>query len=136
MARKRSPARLVIAVSVAMLLAVFLLYTSIAGGGTLQLKPSEVAGHTGVVSLTGKLVAKPTGDAHGTGLRFLVRDVTGGSGRVPVVYKGSVPDMLKIDSDVTVQGTLRNGVFVAKRDTLITKCPSKYQPAKKTNTPA
>ncbi len=37
---------------------------------------------------------------------------------------------------MTVQGTLRNGVFVAKRDTLITKCPSKYQPAKKTNTPA
>ena len=125
-----------IALSVAMLLAVFLLYTSIAGGGTLQLKPSELAGHAGVVSLTGKVVGKPTGDAHGDGLRFVVRDVTGGAGRVPVVYKGSVPNMLKADADVTVQGTLSNGVFVAKRDTLITKCPSKYQPAKKTNSPA
>ncbi len=95
MARKRSPARLVIAVSVAMLLAVFLLYTSIAGGGTLQLKPSELAGHAGVVSLTGKLVGKPTGNAHGNGLHFVVRDVSGGAGRVPVVYKGSVPDMLR-----------------------------------------
>lgn len=135
MARKRSPARLVIALSVAMLLAVFLLYTSTAGG-TLQLQPSELAGHAGVVSLTGKLIGKPTGDAHGDGLRFVVRDVEGGAGRVAVVYKGSVPDMLKADSDVTVQGKLSSGVFVAKRDTLITKCPSKYQPAKKTNSPA
>ena len=135
MARKRSPARLVIALSVAMLLAVFLLYTSTAGG-TLQLKPSELPGHRGVVSLTGKLVGKPTGDAHGDGLRFVVRDVRGGSGRVPVVYKGSVPDLLKANADVTVQGQLSNGVFVAKRDTLITKCPSKYQPAKKSNLPA
>ena len=66
----------------------------------------------------------------------MVRDVTGGAGRVPVVYKGSVPDMLKADADVTVQGKLANGVFVAKRDTLVTKCPSKYQPAQKTNSPA
>ncbi len=48
-----------------------------------------------------------------------------------MLYKGTVPDMLKQDADVTVRGQLRNGVFVAKRDTLITKCPSKYQPAKK-----
>jgi len=40
-ARKRSPARLVIALSIAAVLAVFLLYTSIAGGGTPSLKPSQ-----------------------------------------------------------------------------------------------
>jgi len=27
-----------------------------------------------------------------------------------------------------VDGRYRNGVFVAKRDTLVTKCPSKYTP--------
>ncbi len=122
-----------IALAVAMLLAVFLVYTSVAGNGTAQVRPSDLAGHAGVVSLTGRLVAKPTGDAHGAGLHFVVRDVKGGTARVPVVYKGTVPDMLKANSDVTVQGELRNGVFVAKRDTLITKCPSKYQPAKKTS---
>ena len=42
-ARKRSPARLVIALSIAAVLAVFLLYTSIAGGGTPSVKPSELA---------------------------------------------------------------------------------------------
>ena len=114
-----------------MLLAVFLLYTSIAGDATAQVQPSQLAGHVGVVALTGKVVGTPTGDAHGAGLRFVVRDIGGGTRTVPVLYKGTVPDMLKQDADVTVRGQLRNGVFVAKRDTLITKCPSKYQPAKK-----
>ena len=43
--RKRSRARLVVALSVAAVLAVFLLYTSIAGGGTPSLPPSQLAGH-------------------------------------------------------------------------------------------
>ena len=46
-ARKRNPARLVIALSVAAVLAVFLLYTSIAGGGTPSVAPSELAGQEG-----------------------------------------------------------------------------------------
>jgi cytochrome c-type biogenesis protein CcmE len=132
-ARKRSPARLVIALSVAMLLAVFLLYTSIAGDATAQVKPSQLAGHTGVVSLTGMVVGRPTGDAHGSGLRMVVRDIEGGKASVPVVYRGSVPDLLKADAHITVQGQLEHGVFMAKPGTLITKCPSKYQPAKKTS---
>ena len=53
-ARKANPARLVIALSVAAALAVFLLYTSIAGGGTPSLRPSTLAGHTGKVSLAGR----------------------------------------------------------------------------------
>ena len=52
-ARKASPARLVIALSVAAVLAVFLLYTSIAGGGNPSLAPSELAGRTGEVQLAG-----------------------------------------------------------------------------------
>ena len=126
MARKRSPARLVIALSVAAVLGVFLLYTSIAGGGTPSLQPSQLAGHSGSVILGGHVVGHPTGDARGaTGLRFTVRDPKG-TATVPVVYYGSVPDQFRTDRDIAVQGTLRNGVFVAKRDTLVTKCPSKY----------
>jgi cytochrome c-type biogenesis protein CcmE len=132
-ARKRSPARLVIALSVAMLLAVFLLYTSIAGDATAQVKPSQLAGHAGVVSLTGMVVGRPIGDAHGNGLRMVVRDIEGGKASVPVLYKGSVPDLLKADAHITVQGQLEHGVFMAKPGTLITKCPSKYAPAKKTS---
>ena len=49
---------------------------------------------------------------------------------VPVVFKGSVPDLFKAGRHVTVEGTLRRGVFVAKPGSLVTKCPSKYAPAK------
>ena len=44
-----NPARLVIALSVASVLAVFLLYTSIAGGGNPSVSPSELAGHEAMV---------------------------------------------------------------------------------------
>jgi cytochrome c-type biogenesis protein CcmE len=46
---------------------------------------------------------------------------------VPVVYRGTVPDLFRTDRDVQVDGQLRNGVFVATPGTMITKCPSKYQ---------
>ncbi len=128
MARTSSPARLVIALSVAALLAVFLLYTSIAGGGTPSLSPSELEGRKGVVSLAGEVVGKPRGDARGSGLRFRVRDIEGGRASVLVVYRCSVPDIFETGRHVLVKGQLRNGVFVAERDTLMTKCPSKYTP--------
>ena len=79
-------------------LAVFLLYTSIAGGGTPSLRPSTLQGHTGKVAI------------------------------VPVVYKGSVPDLFRAGRDIVVEGRLVNGVFVAVPGTLVTKCPSKYTP--------
>jgi cytochrome c-type biogenesis protein CcmE len=126
-ARRGNPARLVVALSVAAVLAVFLLYTSIAGGGTPSLRPSQLAGHQGRVSLMGQVVGTPSGDAHVAGLRFRLRDVKGTT-TVPVVYKGSVPDLFKTGRDVVVDGRLRNGVFVAVPDTLVTKCPSKFAP--------
>jgi cytochrome c-type biogenesis protein CcmE len=128
-ARKRSPARLVVALSVAMVLAVFLLYTSIAGGGHATLKPSQLAGRTASVTLSGKVVGKVTGDAHAAGMRFLLRDVQG-TATVPVLYKGTVPDLFKSQRDISLEGRLQNGVFVAEPGTMITKCPSKYQAEK------
>ncbi len=131
MTRKRSPARLVIALSIAAVLAVFLLYTSIAGGGTPSVKPSELAGQTGPVSLVGRVVGKPTGDAHEGGLRFRLRDVKATSGAtVPVLYTGSVPDLFASGRDIVVDGTLTNGTFVATPGTMVTKCPSKYTAVK------
>ncbi|MGZ4314586.1 MAG: cytochrome c maturation protein CcmE domain-containing protein [Gaiellaceae bacterium] len=127
MARRGSPARLVIALSVAAVLAVFLLYTSIAGGGTPVVRPSQLANHHGRVSLMGQVVGRPSGDAHAAGKRFQLRDVKG-TKTITVVYKGSVPDLFKTGRDVVVDGQLRNGVFIAVPDTLVTKCPSKYQP--------
>jgi cytochrome c-type biogenesis protein CcmE len=127
-ARRGSPARLIIALSVAAALAIFLVYTSIAGGGTPVVRPSNLAGHNGKVSLEGNVVGKPTGDAHGPGgLRFTMRDLKGPT-TVPVVYHGTVPDLFKTGRSVVVDGRLRNGVFVAVPGSLLTKCPSKYSP--------
>ena len=79
-----------IALSVAGVLAVFLLYTSLAGGGTPTLQPSELSGRTGKVALAGKVIGPVTGDAHAGGLRFTIRDV-GGTASVPVVYTAASP---------------------------------------------
>ena len=129
MARKRSPARLLIALSVAVVLAVFLLYTSLAGGGTPTVQPSELPGHAGKVALAGKVIGPVTGDAHAGGLRFKIGDIAGAT-TVPVVYTGTVPDLFKVDQHVTVTGVLTGGVFVSQKDSMITKCPSRYVPKK------
>jgi cytochrome c-type biogenesis protein CcmE len=126
--RRRSPARLIVALSVAAALAVFLLYTSLAGGSTPSLRPSQLAAHHGTVSLAGVVVAPVRGDARDGGLRFLVKDING-TETVPVVYTGSVPDLFAAGRDVSVRGELKNGLFVAEKDSLVTKCPSKYAPA-------
>jgi cytochrome c-type biogenesis protein CcmE len=126
---QRSPVRLIVALSVAAVLAVFLLYTSIAGGSTPLLPPSQLPGHQGRVLLLGEVVGQPSGDAHAAGLRFRLRDVEG-TATVRVLYTGSVPDLFRKGRDVVVEGRLRNGVFVAVPNTLVTKCPSKYAPKK------
>ena len=57
-----SPVRLVIALSVAAVLAIFLLYVSVAGG-TPSIQPSQLSGHKGNVALVGK-VAFPVWTAY------------------------------------------------------------------------
>jgi cytochrome c-type biogenesis protein CcmE len=47
-------------------------------------------------------------------------------GRRTISYKGIVPDTFKDGADVVLEGvTRRNGVF--KAETLLAKCPSKYE---------
>jgi cytochrome c-type biogenesis protein CcmE len=129
MARKASPARLVIALSVAGVLAVFLLYTSIAGGGNPSLAPSDLKGRTGQVQLAGLVVGPVRGDAHDGGLRFKLKDISGKDPTmVKVVYTGSVPDLFKVGRHIVVDGELQRGTFVTEPGSMITKCPSKYAP--------
>ena len=117
-----------IALSIAAVLAIFLVYTSFAGGSTPLVQPSEAAAQSGVVQLGGIVVGPVEGDARGDGLRFRLRDVKGDA-TVPVVYTGSVPDMFREGREIMVRGELANGVFTAERDSLVTKCPSKSSPA-------
>src|SRR3970282_1550024 len=107
MARNASPARLVIALSVAAVLAVFLLYTSIAGGGNPSVAPSALQGRTGEVQLAGLVVDPVTGDAHAGGLRFRLKDIGSKSkARVTVRYTGSVPDLFKVGRHIVIDGRL------------------------------
>jgi cytochrome c-type biogenesis protein CcmE len=112
------------------MLAIFLVYTAIAGG-TPQVKPSQVKGHAGEVTLVGKVTGPVRGDARGAGLRFRLRDVKGSATGVLVTYRGSVPEMFRTGRDVSLRGRLRGATFAGIPGTLVTKCPSKYTPAKK-----
>ena len=118
-----------IALSVAAALAVFLVYTSAFGTGTPSLSPSQLPGHHGRISVVGKVVGKPSGDGHEQALRFTIRD-RDGTASIPVVYRGSVPDLFKTGREVVIDGRLVDGTLRAVPGTLVTKCPSKYAPAK------
>ncbi len=64
-------------------------------------------------------------------VRFTVKDIKGqvinGRGKtIPVVYEGSMPDTLKKGRDVILEGDYVGGSFVAQ--SLMTQCPSKYEP--------
>ena len=64
-------------------------------------------------------------DARALTLEFLVEDKAGGN-PITVRYAGLVPDTFQEKSDVVVEGTLGpDGVF--KAQTLMAKCPSKYE---------
>jgi cytochrome c-type biogenesis protein CcmE len=53
-------------------------------------------------------------------------ELVGASHRVPVEYRGAIPDLFQVGREVVVEGAMdERGVFQA--DTLMTKCSSKYE---------
>jgi cytochrome c-type biogenesis protein CcmE len=116
----------VVALGAAVLLVGALLYTSF-GTATAAKSPSQVlaAGGGQTYQLTGKVVSGSIRH-DGAALLFRVRDRSGASS-VPVSYQGIVPDPFRDGREVIVDGQLERGVFVGKRDSLVTKCPSKFQ---------
>jgi cytochrome c-type biogenesis protein CcmE len=125
-ARKRK-VRLVVALGAALALAAALVYTSFSAS-TEASKPSEIEEGRSY-QLTGKVV-KGSVSRDGDELRFRIRDRDGAES-VPVRYAGVVPDPFREGREVIVDGELRNGTFVAERDSLVTKCPSKFTKDKK-----
>lgn len=126
----RSPARLIVALGVAAVLAVFLLYTAVAGHSTPTLTPSQLANHTGDLSVVGVVVAPLRGDSHSaSGLRFGLKNIDGKSGVIPVVYRGeNPPPLFKVGRNVVVSGSYENGTLTGNN--VVTKCPSKYTATK------
>jgi cytochrome c-type biogenesis protein CcmE len=122
--RKRK-IRLVVALSAAVLLAAGLIYTSFSASSEAR-EPSELAGVSGGnYELTGT-VAPGSVERRGSDLRFEVADRDDPSAKIPVAYQGQIPDPFREGREVIVSGTVEDGTFVADRDSLITKCPSKF----------
>ena len=114
--------RLVVALTAAVLLAGALVYTSFSAS-TEASKPSQVKPGRSY-ELTGKVV-KGSVRRDGHELRFRIRD-RDGTESVPVRYSGVVPDPFREGREVIVSGRLDHGTFVGERDSLVTKCPSKF----------
>lgn len=127
-ARKRRM-RLVVALSAAVLLAGALVYTSVSASTEArtpsQLLASASAGRS--YQVTGKVV--PGSIRHqGATTIFRVRDRTG-TESIPVRYTGTVPDPFRDGREVIVRVRKQGAGFVGERDSLITKCPSKFKAA-------
>ncbi len=120
-ARKRK-IRLAVALGAALFLAAALIYTSFSAS-TEASKPSQIEPGRSY-ELTGKVV-KGSISRDGEVLRFRIRD-RDGRASVPVSYTGAVPDPFREGREVIVSGELERGTFVAERDSLVTKCPSKF----------
>jgi cytochrome c-type biogenesis protein CcmE len=120
--RKRK-LRLGVALTAAVLLATALVYTSFSAS-TEASKPSEIEPGKSY-ELTGKVVDGSIQKSGDDELRFRIRD-RDGTESVAVAYSGVVPDPFREGREVIVSGELQQGTFVAERDSLVTKCPSKF----------
>jgi cytochrome c-type biogenesis protein CcmE len=117
--------RFVVALSVAVLLAGALVYTSFSASSEAktpsQLLSAAQAGRT--YQLTGKVV--PGYSQRGETTYFRVRDRSG-TESVPVRYSGTLPDPFRGGREVVVDVRKQGGVWVGQKDSLVTKCPSKF----------
>src|SRR6204780_1008196 len=135
-ARKRT-VRLVVALSAAVVLASALIYTSFSAASP-ALSPTQLVREAQPgrsYQLTGTVV-KGSVHREGAVLHFGVEDRAGGT-TVPLDYTGTVPDPFREGREVIVTVEKQGGQFVGERDSLITKCPSKYKtapPSEKQNT--
>jgi cytochrome c-type biogenesis protein CcmE len=128
--RKRK-VRFVAALACALLLAGALAYTSFSSSSQAS-TPSQLAtaaerGKT--YQLTGKV--EPGWRRVGTTTHFRVRD-RAGNVSVPVQYTGAVPDPFRTGREVIVDVRKDGDVFVGEKDSLVTKCPSKFTAEKST----
>jgi cytochrome c-type biogenesis protein CcmE len=121
--------RLTAALTAALLLASALVYTSFSAGRdeltASQLLARTQPGHSYILAgtvLNGSVIHA------GSELLFRVRDPKL-KVSVPVRYTGIVPDPFRAGRGVLVAVHQQGPTFVGERDSLTTKCPSKYRAA-------
>jgi cytochrome c-type biogenesis protein CcmE len=128
-ARKRT-VRLVAALTAAVVLASALIYTSF-NAASPALTPTELlreAQPGRSYQLSGTVVSGSVRH-EGSVLRFSVADRAGAApaaDAVPVAYTGVVPDPFREGREIIVTVEKHGASYVGERNSLITKCPSKY----------
>jgi cytochrome c-type biogenesis protein CcmE len=123
--RKRK-VRLVVALSAAVVLASALIYTSFSAASP-TVTPSQLV-REGVPARSYQLTGKVKSGSvrhEGETLYFSVQD-RAGEATVPLSYTGEVPGPFREGREVIVTVEKQGQGYVGKRDSLVTKCPSKY----------
>jgi cytochrome c-type biogenesis protein CcmE len=131
--RKRQ-VRLVVSLTLAVLLAGGLIYTSFSAADE-ALTPTQLLARAKTdvsYQLTGTVVKGSVRRLPGGVLDFSLADRAGGGRAVPVIYTGAVPDPFRVGRELIVTVSKRGRDFVAAPGSMITKCPSKYSPAPST----
>lgn len=124
----RTQRKVLIAVAVFVVAGGYLAFTGARSSMAYYLTVSELldreAAMTGAdVRLSGQVAAGTVSwDQVAGKLEFTVTD---GTRRLPVFYRGVVPDTFKPGAEVVVEGRYDGTVFVAER--LFAKCPSKFE---------
>lgn len=137
----KSKPRFAIALGLAALLGGVLVWMAIGGSLEAYATPGQTDLADGKTYRLNAIVANGSpGDAArqaltAEGVTFTVHDKSDPSKTVQVVYKGMVPETFQDAREIVVTGHMENGKFVGKRDSLLAKCPSKFE-GKKTTTAA
>ena len=114
------------ALTAVVLLASALVYTSFSASSETR-TPSDLlksAEEGESYELTGRV--EPGYVRRGGELHFRVRDRRVGGASVPVRYSGTIPDPFRANREVIVEVRKEGQAFVGQRDSLVTKCPSKF----------
>ena len=119
---------LLVAASIAVLLAVLLAMWGLRDRAAYFYTPAEIAAGEAVEGRAmrlGGMVEKGSiqRQADGITIRFTVTD---GKAQTPVVYRGIVPDLFREGSGAVAEGRFQKGVFVA--DTILAKHDERYIP--------
>jgi cytochrome c-type biogenesis protein CcmE len=132
---KRARNRLIGVTAIIIIAVAAIIYgTQMSGaGGSFARTPSQLAAETKLigqrVSVTGPVVGG-SWDKQTNPMKFTIQDEKAkpGSATIKVVYNGGVPTTFSDGTVAIVTGTLREGGLV-EAQTLLTKCPSKYESA-------
>jgi cytochrome c-type biogenesis protein CcmE len=131
--RNTRKTRMIVGIAVIVVAVGVLLWLGLGRGAVYYYSVSELieVGSAQNVRVSGELEGGSLVDADGSRSTFTIYDRDSTSDRITVVYESALPDTFKDEpgAEVVAEGDYYgNSTFVA--ETLITKCPSKYEAAK------